>query len=617
MKSLVPLLLVFGLAAAAQTAPNAQAPQGGAIGTNVWRRILPGGLSVPIRAGRNQSATVTNADGRQEMIYIAPDDSVRHVWQVAPNGTWHNEAPLNGRAKQIVATHAADGRLAVFYIGMDDRIWHNWQTVPNGAWNGEILFGRTAKEVSVSLHPDGAMELFYTGLDGSRWHNWQLAPNGQWHGEAQLDVPTPVPAPGAYDSLVSAAYDSLGKGLPQEALADAKRAINLDKTRWAAPAVAGLAAEQLLQFDAAIEFLNQALPATPATSQSLVRDAVSRVHERALAENQFLRADYEAAARSFDAISGRNPELPDVSFRAATAWTLAGKPAQAKTILEDIFRHANTPATAEMARNLLAVQTATQARQDRDFLYAERALEGLQGAVRGSPEWLLESAQTKLSLNRRDDALRDFELLGKILPNDRHFIDQISRLRADQAMAFSQQQQQQAAAEAARLQAEEVRRRALAEQSAAQQRLPATLAQLKETVSGNFDYRAGSDITGPYKVSLRRQVTHSGSNSISYHEDQKAGWWEHRDVTFSLVGLTARVEQSRWGTSPEMYAVVITSSEITTQEMDQRPNALLGSHNETHEPRTSQTWSIEFSSREGAERVAALLNDAGRACTAL
>jgi hypothetical protein len=132
-----------------------------------------------------------------EIFYVGMDDSIWQNWQTEPNGVWHGEQAMEGRAKQIAVKQNADGRLEIFYVGMDGAIWHNWQTEPNGVWHGEKpLVGRAmysaaprearAKQIVVGQNDNGRLEIFYLCTDGTIWHNWQIAPNGVWHGERPL-----------------------------------------------------------------------------------------------------------------------------------------------------------------------------------------------------------------------------------------------------------------------------------------------------------------------------------------------------------------------------------------------------------------------------------------------
>jgi len=249
----------------------------------------------------------------------------------------------------------------------------------------------------------------------------------------------------------------------------------------------------------------------------------------------------------------------------------------------------------------------------RDCPAAKTALESVSEKGRSEPLWLFYAAKTYECLNQPENALPLYEKYNQLMPGQTAIIDKIGELRYQATKAQEERDRQRAAEEKARerKRAEDLKLQesaaanneaALRAHLSAQQNLPETVAKLSDLISGNFDnYDPG------FKVLLRRQVTNSANCSISYHEDQKAGWWSHNDVTFSLVGL--RVE------SKDGQGVSFSSS-VKISGTDQRPRAVIGSHDVKRADSESERGYIELHNYEIQRKVADLLAKAALGCTA-
>ena len=99
-----------------------------------WSQITPlGGSAV------SGPVVTMNRDGRLEVFVRTPDDSVRHVWQNAPNSGWSSWAPLGGScAGRPVVAQNADGRLEIFVRRAGTNgLEHNWQKTAGAGWEYE------------------------------------------------------------------------------------------------------------------------------------------------------------------------------------------------------------------------------------------------------------------------------------------------------------------------------------------------------------------------------------------------------------------------------------------------------------------------------------------------
>jgi hypothetical protein len=133
-----------------------------------------------------QIATINNADGRVEVVYIGTDGRIYRNRQTSPGGLWSGEARLGGSgtqpARRIALERNTDGLLELFYVGTDTVLRHTWQTTPGaGTWDaGEHIIPAQAKEIAVGANSDGRLELFYTSLGNTLYHVWQTSPGGAW-----------------------------------------------------------------------------------------------------------------------------------------------------------------------------------------------------------------------------------------------------------------------------------------------------------------------------------------------------------------------------------------------------------------------------------------------------
>lgn len=157
-----------------------------------------------------------NDDGRLEAFVlnnISSGNTLWHIWQVAPNGSWSTWASLgNPPGADIIspplASQNKDGRLEAFAIDTNGALWHIWQTTPGGTWGNWFSSGGPARSnpnrtsAFIRKNDDGRLEVFVmiesadepfgTNVNTTLWHIWQVAPNGTWSGWASLGSPTPT-----------------------------------------------------------------------------------------------------------------------------------------------------------------------------------------------------------------------------------------------------------------------------------------------------------------------------------------------------------------------------------------------------------------------------------------
>lgn len=143
-------------------------------------------------------AVASDSDGRLEVFNIAPDGSMRHNYQVVPNGGWSGWSVMPCSVHPAftavpAAGRNADGRLEVFAFDPAGEVWHIWQTVPNGGWScwdnlGGGFDASTvgAGRLAVGQNADGRLEIFAENGQYAVWHNYQVIPNGGWGGWSNL-----------------------------------------------------------------------------------------------------------------------------------------------------------------------------------------------------------------------------------------------------------------------------------------------------------------------------------------------------------------------------------------------------------------------------------------------
>jgi hypothetical protein len=139
-----------------------------------------------------------NADGRLEVIGVAPDDTIWHTWQEEPNGGWVGGwaqlyTPVD-RLRELRVARNQDGRLEVIGVAPDDTIWHTWQVPPNDDWVGGWAQLYTPadrlRSLDVGQNADGRLEVIGVAPDDTIWFTWQVPPNDDWVGGwAQLYTP--------------------------------------------------------------------------------------------------------------------------------------------------------------------------------------------------------------------------------------------------------------------------------------------------------------------------------------------------------------------------------------------------------------------------------------------
>jgi hypothetical protein len=119
----------------------------------------------------------------QEVFAVGSDENVWQIWQTAPNGGWSDwrklSQPLVGirRSDRITVEIIEDGRQELFVMGKDDSLWHVWQVAPNVGWSDWESLGkprdlfdgseppkeRDLSESLVQKNADGHLEVFAPG----------------------------------------------------------------------------------------------------------------------------------------------------------------------------------------------------------------------------------------------------------------------------------------------------------------------------------------------------------------------------------------------------------------------------------------------------------------------
>jgi hypothetical protein len=140
-----------------------------------------------------------NHDGRLE-VFALGRGSIFNIWQIFPNGAWHEGwldmgHPSSIRITAHVVGRNADGREEIFAVGDDEALWQKWQVAPNNGWSEWKSLGTPARDTSlterftVGSNQDGRQEVFAVGSDGNVWQIWQTVPNGGWSDWAKLGQP--------------------------------------------------------------------------------------------------------------------------------------------------------------------------------------------------------------------------------------------------------------------------------------------------------------------------------------------------------------------------------------------------------------------------------------------
>jgi hypothetical protein len=151
-----------------------------------WPSMVPEPLG---GSPANKLAMARNADGRLQIFYTGPGNVILTNSQVTPGGAWSGEQPLGqGAGLQIAVGQNADGRLEVFVVGTDNRLYHNAQLQPSGsAWSGwSPLNSSPASQLGVASNADGRLEVFYNGPNNTIYTNTQVSAGGNWTGETSM-----------------------------------------------------------------------------------------------------------------------------------------------------------------------------------------------------------------------------------------------------------------------------------------------------------------------------------------------------------------------------------------------------------------------------------------------
>lgn len=105
-----------------------------------------------------------------------------------------------------------DGHFEVFAIGSDNSIWHIWQLAPNSpSWSMWNTFGAppkvalSATSMMALKNADGRIELFARDSENNVWHIWQLAPNANWD-TSWSSLGRPIDPNGTNDEYVTTGF---------------------------------------------------------------------------------------------------------------------------------------------------------------------------------------------------------------------------------------------------------------------------------------------------------------------------------------------------------------------------------------------------------------------------
>jgi acylphosphatase len=151
--------------------------------------FLPASRSTSLGGAIADLTVASNLDGRLEVFARGTDNTLMHIWQTAPNGSWSAWMSLGGvlTGAPVVARNA-DGRLEVFARHSDKTLWHIAQTAPNSGWGAWMsLAGKLADIPVVARNADGRLELFARDKDDKLTHIAQTAPNAGWGAWMSLD----------------------------------------------------------------------------------------------------------------------------------------------------------------------------------------------------------------------------------------------------------------------------------------------------------------------------------------------------------------------------------------------------------------------------------------------
>jgi hypothetical protein len=149
--------------------------------------------------GLRRPVVAPNSQGRLELLAVADDKALWHIWQIAPNGGWsswvsHGKPPAGAfNIGSPAMAASADGRLELFLCGEDQQLWHIWQVAPSGGWSSWTSHGHPPSTnppfptgvwntPALALNSAGRLELFVAGTNTQLWHIWQTAPNQGWSG---------------------------------------------------------------------------------------------------------------------------------------------------------------------------------------------------------------------------------------------------------------------------------------------------------------------------------------------------------------------------------------------------------------------------------------------------
>ena len=149
--------------------------------------------------------------------------------------------------------------------------------------------------------------------------------------------------------------------------------MRIDATRWEGPALLGLALAKAGHYEEALTSLNQAINLARPEKQTALRQFISDVNVEKqrdvsrTADTQFQTADFRSAASSYYSLWRSHLNQYDLGFNASTAWRMAGDPAKARSVLDEILRDATDAGPQNKARELILIDNASHRWQLRQY----------------------------------------------------------------------------------------------------------------------------------------------------------------------------------------------------------------------------------------------------------
>jgi hypothetical protein len=160
-------------------------------------------VPLPNLPGGFRRSYVENLDGRTEVFAIHSDGTVRHIWQLKPNGRWSGwvamSRPANNFLGSVYPIQNGYGCLTIFVLGIDiansmrGNCWSRSQLRPGGSWGDWRELGAVLPPldrawldgIAVALNQDERLEVFATS-SGSLLQNSESAIDGDWVGWREI-----------------------------------------------------------------------------------------------------------------------------------------------------------------------------------------------------------------------------------------------------------------------------------------------------------------------------------------------------------------------------------------------------------------------------------------------